>query len=305
LKKNLFLCLIFFLIILYIYPGTFGGIKGKVVDKDNKPLIGVKLTITNIEYTTDRREIKTNKKGEFIQIGLEPGFYQVRIEMEGFMPRVEQVRVHINEIVEKEFVLESVEQIQAPKLVPGRKESGKAGQLFQQGKYEEAAKLYEDAIAKNPEDPTYYYNLGTTYMWMNKPDQAIETFKKMIELKPDSFGAFKNLGQLYAEKKNYEEARNYYSKAAEISSEDPEVFYSLGICYWNMQDYTNALEAFKKAIKSKEDYADAHYQLGLTYLNQNKLDEALPAFEKFVQLAPDDPKVQNAINIINFLKQKK
>lgn len=304
-KKYIFFLYSVVLFSFYLFSAIHGGIKGRIVDDNNNPIDVVRVTIISMEYPSEKYTLKTNKKGEFIQIGLSPGYYQVRCEKEGYMPLAKEVRIHISEIVEKEFILTNAEEAAIPKQVPGRKESSKASKLFQQGKYEEAAKLYREAIDENPEDPIYYYNLGIAYMRLNKDDEAIEVFKKMTEIQSESFSALKYLGQLYAKKKDYKEASKYFSQAVKISSDDPEAYYNLGISLMNTGDYPEALGAFQKSINCQEDYADSYYQLGLLYLNQDKFDEALAAFETFLQIKPDDPKASTARNMIEFIKKKK
>lgn len=300
-------CAFFGLVIFffYIFSAVHGSIRGKILDDNNNPIEEVRVAIISMEYPSERHTLKTNKKGEFIQIGLSPGYYQVQCEKDGYMPLTKEIRVGISEIVEKEFILIASEEIIAPKQILGRKESSEAGKLFQQGKYEEAAKLYHEAIDNNPEEPIFYYNLGISYMRMKKPEEAIEVFKKMIEIQPDSYSALKYLGELYGKKKDYEEASRYLARAVKVSFDDPEAYYNLGVSLMNISDYTGALDAFQKSINCQEDYADSYYQLGLLYLNQNKLDEALSAFEKFLQIAPQDPKASTAKNIIEFIKEQK
>lgn len=304
-RKSIFSILGLYLLCIFIYPSIFGGIRGEIVGKDNNPIIGVRVTIISEEYpTTDRYTMKTNKKGNFIQIGLTPGYYQVQCEKDGYMPLTKTIQVPFS-IIDIEVILIIAEEVAVQEKILGHKKSSEASKLLQQGNYEEAAKLYQEAIDKNPQDPTHYYNLGIAFMRMDKHDEAIEAFKKMIEIQPDSYSALKCLGQLYGKKKDYEEASKYFFLAVKVSSDDPEAHYNLGVSLVNIGDYPRALDAFRKSINSQEDYADSYYQLGLLYLNQNKLDEALAAFEEFIKLEPEDPKASTARNMIEFLKKQK
>lgn len=304
-RKATFLLLTLFLFYLHTYSGAHGGIKGKIIDNDNNPIEGVQLTIINMEYPSERHTVKTNKKGEFIQIGLYPGYYQVRCEKDKYLPEVKNIKISISKIVEIEIILTSSEKYIAPEQSPEDMVLRKAYELFQQGQYEEAAKVYKEAIDKDPENPTLYYNLGIAYMRLDKPDEAIQAFKKMIEIQPDSFSALKNLGELYAKEKYYEEASKYFSLAVNISSDDPEAYFNLGVSLMNCGDYPGAMEAFQRSINCQRNYAASYYQLGLLYVNQNKLEEAVAAFEKFLKLAPKDTKASTARKIIEFIKKKK
>src|SRR5713226_336788 len=56
-----------------------GMVKGTVVDDKNQPVDGAKVTISMTD-TGRKFETKTNKKGEYLQIGLAPGAYTVLAE---------------------------------------------------------------------------------------------------------------------------------------------------------------------------------------------------------------------------------
>ena len=59
-----------------------GMLRGKIVDGQGNPVEGAKVTIT-AKGMKNSREVKSNKKGEFVQIGLFPGAYSVIAEKEG------------------------------------------------------------------------------------------------------------------------------------------------------------------------------------------------------------------------------
>ena len=53
-----------------------GQVKGKVVDAKGEPVDGAKISLLN-QQTNRTLETKTNKKGEYIQVGLAPGKYRI------------------------------------------------------------------------------------------------------------------------------------------------------------------------------------------------------------------------------------
>ena len=59
---------------------TTGQIKGKVVDGKGQPVDKAVVTIEFKGGTNMSREVKTNKRGEFIQVGLQPGPYYVVVK---------------------------------------------------------------------------------------------------------------------------------------------------------------------------------------------------------------------------------
>src|SRR5918999_2615565 len=82
-----------------------GMVKGKVVDAKGEPVEGAKVLIEFAEGVNRKNETKTNKKGEFIQIGLFPGNYKVTASKEGVGSQMFEVRVRIGSAAEVNFEL--------------------------------------------------------------------------------------------------------------------------------------------------------------------------------------------------------
>ena len=70
-----------------------GGMKGKVVDAQNKPVDGA--TVTLVQADTNSKFTVKSKKGEFMQIGLPPGNYTVTAEKDG-LKQTSNVRVSLD-----------------------------------------------------------------------------------------------------------------------------------------------------------------------------------------------------------------
>jgi tetratricopeptide (TPR) repeat protein len=277
-----------------------GTVKGVIKDKKGNVVEGVKVTIVSLQYSAVRYTLKTSQKGEFIQIGLQPDYYQIKAEKDGFFPVFVEKHVGIMEVVEVNLEMEEGKYFVGES--PGNKDFKRGNELFQAGKYEEAAEAYKEAISKEPGEPIYHNNLGISYIKTGKNEEAIAAFKKMLELQPDSYSANKNIGELLGAQKMYQEALPYFTKASELSSNDPDAFYDLGACLMNLQDYEKAMAAFTKVKELKPNYAKAYYQLGMIYVNQNKKEDAIQNLEKFIELAPDDPDAAIAKQILAYLK---
>src|SRR5215210_3126306 len=82
-----------------------GMIKGVVKDASGQPVEGAKVTIDMVEGVSRHFETKSNKKGEFIQIGLQGGPYKVTAEKDKLTSNVADVRVSISRPAEANLVL--------------------------------------------------------------------------------------------------------------------------------------------------------------------------------------------------------
>ena len=72
-----------------------GMLKGKVTDAQGAPVDGAKVSIAQ-KGMKNTREVKTNKKGEWVQIGLFPGDYTITAE-KGEMKGTTDTRVSVGE----------------------------------------------------------------------------------------------------------------------------------------------------------------------------------------------------------------
>src|SRR5215510_9471523 len=72
-----------------------GMVKGVVKDAQGQPVDGAKISIDMTEGVTRHFETKSNKKGEFVQIGLQPGGYNVTAEKDKLTSPPTMVRVRV------------------------------------------------------------------------------------------------------------------------------------------------------------------------------------------------------------------
>jgi len=299
-KKIIIPLILVILILPVCLASIHGTVKGVIKDKKGNPIEGVKITIISMHYSAVKLTLKSNEKGEFIQIGLQPGYYQIKAEKDGYFPQVLEKKVGIQETVDASFEMEEGKYYMEE--APGEKDFRMGNEWYSQGKYEEAAKAYQEAINKEPDEPVYYNNLGIVYSKLGRYEEAIEVYKKMLEIQPESYSANKNLGELYGLQKNYKEALPYFSKAVELSPDDPDAFYSLGACLMNTGANTKALETFSKVIEIDPEYSLAYYQLGMIYVNHNEKEKAIKNLEKFIELTPNDPNAHIVKKILEYLK---
>ena len=70
-----------------------GTARGKVFDAQGQPVADAKIVIEYQGGITRKFEIKTNKKGEYMQVGMQPGPYRITASKDGFQPAVIEVRI--------------------------------------------------------------------------------------------------------------------------------------------------------------------------------------------------------------------
>ncbi|HEY3382252.1 MAG TPA: tetratricopeptide repeat protein [Vicinamibacterales bacterium] len=276
-----------------------GMVKGKIIDGQNQPVEGAKVTIDYKDGISRSYTVKSNKKGEFTQIGLPPGNYKVTAEKEKLGSQSFDVRVRLGDAAEVNFILD-------PKSAgPTKEDLAKVAaikKLFDEGVAASRASDYDGAIAKFTEAttvmPTCYdcfYNIGYAHSQKKEYDKAEAAFKKSIELKADYVDAYNGLATIYNAQKKFDEAQAMSQKAASLATAagpgagggSVDAVYNQGVIAWNAGKAEDAKKAFEDAIKVDPNHANSHYQLAMCFINLGKMPEAVSEFETYLKLAPD------------------
>ena len=168
----------------------------------------------------------------------------------------------------------------------------------QEGKFEEAEKLYREILKTNPNDLDAYNNLGVLLNDTGRLDEAEVSYKKAIELKPDYAEAHNNLGIILQKLNRPEEAEASYKKAIELKPDYALACNNLGFTLQKLNRLEEAEASYKKAIEFKPDYAEAHNNFGIILQKHNKLEEAELRYKKAIELNPEFANAYNNLGIM-------
>lgn len=292
-----------------------GMVKGKVVDAEGQPVEGARVTIEFTEGVSRKHETKSNKKGEFIQIGIFPGNYKVTAEKEKLGSQSFPVRVRLGQTAEVNFQLipgqgglakeDIAKQTELKELFEAGVTASKAGN------YDEALASFNQALTVAPGCFDCYYNIGYANLQKKAHAEAEAAFKKALEIKPDYADAFNGLANLYNAQRRFDEAAAASAKAAELAGAggaaggtgSVDALYNQGVILWNAGKIPEAKKQFEQVITLNPNHAEAHYQLGMSLLNEGKLAEAAGEFESYLKLAPDGQYAAQAKAMVGQLKK--
>lgn len=272
-------------------------VRGKVVDAQNKPVDGATVTFEQ-EGTNRKAETKTDKKGEFLQVGLSSGPWKVTVDKKGVGTATRPAQVSQGRPTELQIQLAPAGAAGAdPKAAAELQAAAKAGaDALRAGNNDEAIAKFTELTTKVPTCSDCFYNLGVAHSNKKEYDQAEAAFKKAIELKPDNGEAYTGLANLYNAQKKFDLAADASAKAAQYSGGgaagggSAEASYNQGVILFNGQKFADAKTQFEAATKADPNYAPAYYQLGMTALNLGQIPDAVAALEKYLQLDPNGPR---------------
>jgi type IV pilus biogenesis/stability protein PilW len=160
---------------------------------------------------------------------------------------------------------------------------------LRQRNYTAALKELLKAEAMNPDDYFVQNDLGLAYYYKGEADKAIYHFKKSLAIKDDYAPARNNLGNAYAEKQEWDLAIEQYKiVTSDLLYATPQFPYSnLGVAYYHKKQYGLSEKYFKQALKITPGFDRALYGLAKTYIATGKVAEAVEALEVAVDKNPE------------------
>ena len=281
-------------------------VRGKVLDGQGKPVEGAVVTIEATEANR-KAQTKTNRNGEFLQVGLASGRYNVTVTKDN-LKAVQPANVSQGTPVELTFQLTPTSGMtpeQAKAAAEMQALASGAVEAMRAGRDDDAIRQFNEIVAKVPTCSDCYYNLGVAYAKKQQYAEAEASFKKTIELVPNSGDAYTGLANVYNATKRFDLAQEASSKASELSAAsggggNAEALYNQGVILWNAGKFAEAKAQFELAVKADPTMGMAHYQLGMANLNLGQIPEAKQAFQEYLKVDPNGPK---AAEVQGFVKQ--
>jgi tetratricopeptide (TPR) repeat protein len=165
--------------------------------------------------------------------------------------------------------------------------------------WKDSQTLWEDVIAKSPNNARAYNNLGVELKNKGEYDKAIEQFEKSQKADKNYTSVYFNLGDVQYRLGNYENAVVYLKKALTLKLDQQlrlDVLNKLGRTYSAMGQAENAIEAFKEAIKVYPTAVAPYNNLGVQYIKIGRFDLAIEIFESALKISKE-PYLQSNLSI--------
>src|SRR6266513_827991 len=310
-KHSVVLVMIAMLAALCI-PAAFaqatGTVKGVAKDMQGNPIAGATVEW----YNTDngrKYTLKTNKKGEYFSLGIEPGKYKVTLLQDGKqLDSVNGYGVKVDENTldfdEKQSQIDSAintlnqaTQVDASRdLLWARLGDAYVGSAPKQTDPAEKTRRYTEAVSDY--------------------QKAVDIKQKAVDAepqkKPDDFRAlasyYNNLAQAESKIGKVEEAVKAYDQAAQLyPAGAAQFYYNQGAVLTNAGKADQAIASFDKAIAADPNKAEAYYQKGVNLIAKETTDKngkVIPApgteeaLNKYLELQPNGPFAEAAKGLL-------
>lgn len=170
------------------------------------------------------------------------------------------------------------------------------------GDVETARAHFEKAAELDPELAPAHAALAGIYLDAGDNEMAIASAEMALNIDPDLQQVQKVRYEGYRRMGDEAKAKEVFE---EMAAGDPkglaETLYTNGETAFNNGDMGTAKLAFEQALEADPEYARAHYMLGLIYVNQGDGAKAKEHFQAFIDMAPDDPEVATAKEMMQYV----
>ena len=282
-----------------------GSVKGVAKDVQGNPIAGATVEWRSVE-TGRKYALKTNNKGEYFSLGIQPGKYNVVLSKDGKeMFHFNNVPVSLEETA-LDFDLKK-EQSQAAQgqgvspeqLKQMQEQQAKAqkeqltvkalneklaasNQAIQAGDYEQALNILKEATQMDATRDLLWFKLGDAYRMsatkqtdpaekQKRFEGAIESYNKAIAIKPAG-AYYNNLAEAYAKSGKIDDAIKTYALAAQADPANAAQYsFNEGAVLTNAGKVDDAIKAFDKVIAADPNKADAYYWKGVNLIGKATL----------------------------------
>ena len=285
-------------------------VRGKVTDAQGMPVADATVLFEAVDANR-KTQTKTDKNGDFLQVGLSSGSYKVTASKDKVGTQTKNTSVRQGPNSPMSFTLSATSGVSAADKEAAaaiQASAGAAVEAMKAGRHDEAIAKFQEVIAKLPTCADCYYNIGVSQMAKQQPAEAEASFKKAIELKPDNADAYTALANLYNSQKKFDLAAEASANASKYSGGaagggSAEASYNQGVILFNAGKFAEAKTQFEAATKADPNHAMAQYQLGMTSLNLGQIPDAVAALEAYLKADPNGPKAAEVKAALPALQQ--
>jgi len=184
----------------------------------------------------------------------------------------------------------------APNSYPAHELNAESLEL--QGKWDDAAKEYQQILKQNPDLPGIHFRMGR--LLLSKPNpptdvgaQARKEFEQELKIDPSNAEAEFILGELARQEQQWDDAVKHFSRASQLDAGFGDAFLGLGASLIATKKFAEAVPPLEAAVKLQPTNPVAHYNLATAYSRTGKKAEADKEFAIHRQMTQKEPPPDN------------
>ena len=146
--------------------------------------------------------------------------------------------------------------------------------LSDAGEIAKAERFFQKALTINPDNGAIYYNLANLYYNQGRYNEAIKLYQTALKNNVATVDCNYMIGMSFNQLEAFKEALPFLMTAAEKDeSQDAEIQFQYGLVLCQLEMFDVAIRQLNKVLSIDEHHIDAIYNLGLaTYMKYEDID---------------------------------
>lgn len=171
---------------------------------------------------------------------------------------------------------------------------------------EKSERFFQKAITIDPENGAIYYNLGNVYYNQDRFKEAIKLYQQAMKYNIEPVDCNYMIGMSFNQLNAHKEALPFLMTAAEKDhQQDTEVQFQYGLVLCQLEMFDQAIKQLKKVLSIDSNHVDAIYNLGLaTYMKNEDVDEAIEYFNQAFKIDSGHLLSQHALKTFTAIKEE-
>ena len=277
------------------------GISGRVYDEqDQHVLTHVEITLRSAGGVIQAQMV-TNESGRFDFGNIARGNYAIDARLNGYEPNSTPVAVGEGEPRGVTIYLKrsstnqeapsgstvSAHELSMPKKARDLMYAGK--QEIYYGKNLDAGLAdFQDAVALAPDYYEAYYQIGMTYLQLNKPENAKSSFRKSIDLSKETYGEpVIGMGTMLLDKADNAEGEKMIRHGLELSPNFWLGYYELGRACLGENQIAEAKTAAEQARSLMPSAAIVYRLLANVHMREKDYPALLQDIDTYLKIDPN------------------
>ncbi len=171
--------------------------------------------------------------------------------------------------------------------------------LSNEGHYEEAMAVYDEALVQHADDTQLLYARAMTAEKIDRLDILEQDLKRILSQDPDNSQALNALGYTLTDRTDrHQEALKYIEQAYNQHPEDPAILDSMGWVLYHLGRLDEALTFLEQAAEKLQD-GEVAAHLGEVLWVSGQKEEAKKIWDEALNFAPEHKVLQQTIERFN------
>jgi Flp pilus assembly protein TadD len=173
----------------------------------------------------------------------------------------------------------------------------------EQGKTEEARKLYMAVLVDQPDNIEALNNLGVLAMRENNTKEALFYFRRILEYRKDYAKAYNNLGIIMLRERETKIAEEYFRKAIEVAPEGIEPYLNLVALMRSEKRLDEANRLLDVLLRKGQRGGQVFLSAALIKDDMGQYDDAIKYYRYYLQTSPQNQDRRKVVERLSFLEE--